>query len=264
MIRGLYNAASGLITSEAKQNVIMNNIANANTSGYKGENISIKSFDEVLISNKDKFNGGRNVLNTIGGLSNGAEINEKNINFTQGLVKDTGFLTDFAIEGDGFFVVQRSEATGVKNYYTRDGHFNIDTNGYIVTSSGDKVLGVDNNTGTLQPILVGTGNIACNKNGVITVDGVVKSQIAVVDFQKENNKYSNLNKVSYNLYEGENPIASNNYSIRQSALEGSNVNIIEEMSDMMAVMRNFESDTKVLKALDETLGKAVNEIGTVK
>jgi flagellar basal-body rod protein FlgG len=55
MIRGLYSAASGLITSEAKQNVIMNNIANANTSGYKSENISIKSFDQVMISNRDKM-----------------------------------------------------------------------------------------------------------------------------------------------------------------------------------------------------------------
>jgi len=59
-------------------------------------------------------------------------------------------------------------------------------------------------------------------------------------------------------------MVATNYSIHQNALGGSNVNIIKEMSDMMAVMRNFESDTKVLKALDETLGKAVNEIGTVK
>jgi len=263
MIRGLYTAASGLITSEAKQNVIMNNIANANTSGYKSENISIKSFDEVLISNRDKIVGNKNVTNPIGYLNNGAEINERNTNFSQGLVKDTGFKTDFAIEGEGFFVVQRMEGNGVKNYYTRDGHFNIDGSGYLVTSSGDRVLGMDN-TGAVQPIYVGRGDILVSKEGVISVDGEQKSKIAVANFQKDNDEYKTMRKVSYNLYEGENPMVATNYSIHQNALEGSNVNIIKEMSDMMAVMRNFESDTKVLKALDETLGKAVNEIGTVK
>lgn len=238
MIRGLYSAASGLITSEAKQNVIMNNIANANTSGYKSENISIKSFDQVMISNRDKMQGNRNVINNIGYLSNGSEIDERNTNFSQGLVKETGIKTDFAIEGEGFFVVQRNEVGGTKNYYTRDGQ--------------------------LEPVYVGSGNISCSKEGVISVDGARRSQIAVADFTKKDNKYDNLNKVSDNLYEGENPILATNYSVKQSSLEAANVDIIKEMSDMMAVMRNFESDTKVLKALDETLGKAVNEIGTVR
>lgn len=263
MIRGLYSAASGLITSEAKQNVIMNNIANANTSGYKSENISIKSFDQVMISNRDKMQGNRNVINNIGYLSNGSEIDERNTNFSQGLVKETGIKTDFAIEGEGFFVVQRNEVGGTKNYYTRDGHFNIDGNGYLVTVNGDRVLGYNNN-GQLEPVYVGSGNISCSKEGVISVDGARRSQIAVADFTKKDDKYDNLNKVSDNLYEGENPILATNYSVKQSSLEAANVDIIKEMSDMMAVMRNFESDTKVLKALDETLGKAVNEIGTVR
>lgn len=263
MIRGLYTAASGLITSEAKQNVIMSNIANANTTGYKSENISIKSFDEVMISNRDRFQGNRNLRNNIGYLSNGSEINGRNTNFNQGTIRDTGFKTDFAISGSGFFAVQRNEANGTKNYYTRDGHFNIDGNGYLVTSNGDRVLGYNDN-GQLEPVYVGSGNIVASKDGTITVDGVRRSQIAVVDFQNGNNIYENLTKVSDNLYEGENPARATNYSISQSALEGANVDVIKEMSDMMAVMRNFESDTKVLKALDETLGKAVNEIGTVR
>ncbi|WP_291572738.1 flagellar hook-basal body complex protein [Clostridium sp. UBA4548] len=262
MIRGLYTATSGLITSEAKQNVIMNNIANANTSGYKSENISIRSFDEVMISNRDRLQGSRNVRNNIGYLSNGAEINERNTNFSQGLVKGTGISTDFAIEGEGFFVVQRSEDNGVQNYYTRDGHFNIDGNGYLVTVNGDRVMGYNN--GRLEPLYVGRGDIESSKNGTISVDGITRGQVAVVNFEKVNNNYENLNKVSDNLYKGENPVMATKYSINQRSLETANVDMIKEMSDMMAVMRNFESDTKVLKALDETLGKAVNEIGTVR
>lgn len=261
MIRGMYSAASGLITSEAKQNVIMNNMANVNTIGYKSEIISLKSFDEVYISNRDKISGGKNVKNTIGSISNGVELNERVTNFSQGLLKQTGLSTDFGIQGDGFFAVQRVEGNATKTYYTRDGHFAIDNSGYLVTSSGDRVLG---NNG--QSIHIGSGEISCNKDGEIFVSGEYKGTLSIVDFPRnnDNGEYVNLTKVGFNLYEGNNPTPATGAFLQHKYLEGSNVNTIEEMSDMMTVMRNFESNTKVLKILDETLGKAVNEIGNVK
>ncbi|MBD8046453.1 flagellar hook-basal body complex protein [Clostridium faecium] len=260
MIRGLYNAASGLITSEAKQNVIMNNIANANTTGYKSENLSIKSFDEVMISNKDKNVNGKNYRINIGTLSNGAEINEKNIDFTQGLVKDTESSLDFALEGKGFFTVQRTGVNNGGNYYTRDGHFEVNAAGYLVTSNGETVLGRNLATNVLEPINVGNGEVACDRLGNIRINGNMTYNFNIVDFEN----YDGLKKVGQNLYEGNNPQLSPRTMVKQNALEGSNVEVIEEMSDMMAVMRNFESDIKVLKTLDETLGKAVNEIGKVR
>lgn len=262
MLRGLYAATSGLITSQAKQEVIMNNMANSETTGYKGEKLSIKSFDNVLISNRDKVVAGRNVRNDIGYLSNGAEINERTTNFEQGSIGDTGVSTDFAIQNEGFFVVQRTEGNTVKNYYTRDGHFSVDLNGYLVTSNGDRVLSM-NESGATSPIYVGDGNMSVNKAGEITIDGRRAGQFAIADFDKTNGKYENLTKVSYNLYEGENPKAATGYNVMQSSLEGSNVNILNEMTDMMAVMRNFESNSKVVKALNETLDKAVNQVGRV-
>ncbi|MEG1256037.1 flagellar hook-basal body complex protein [Clostridium sp.] len=260
MIRGLYTVASGIIASEKSQSAIMNNIANINTTGYKSEILSLKSFDEVYISNKDGHN---NTRATIGTMSNGVKINDRTTNFSQGNISDTGVKTDFAIQGEGFFVVQRQEGNGSKNYYTRDGHFAIDTSGYLVNSSGDRVLG--RNGGGLAPIYIGDGSISAGSNGSISVDGRNLGQLAVVNFPKDNEgNYTNLDTVAFNFYDGENPTFSNNSHIVNSSLEKSNVNVVEETNNMMTIMRNFESNTTVLKTLDSTLEKAVNELGSVR
>jgi flagellar basal-body rod protein FlgF len=81
-----------------------------------------------------------------------------------------------------------------------------------------------------------------------------------VDFQD----YKSMKKIGDNLFEGTNPIENGSITVRQNALEKSNVNITNEMVNMMTVMRNFESNQKVIQAIDETLGKAVNEVGTVR
>ncbi len=107
MIRGLYTAVTGLITGEAKQSIVTNNIANANTIGFKSDNLSIKKFDDVLIQNYDKIVNGENTKNTIGSLSMGSKIDDLNTYFTQGVIQTTDKPTDFAIEGSGFFTVQR-------------------------------------------------------------------------------------------------------------------------------------------------------------
>jgi len=260
MIRGLYTAASGIITSEKNQNAIMNNIANINTTGYKSQILSMKSFDDVYISNKE---GRNNRRVNIGTMSNGVEINEHTTNFSQGSIRDTGVKSDFALQGEGFFVVQRQSGNGATNYYTRDGHFAVDTSGYLVTSSGDRVLGRSGNG--LAPIYIGEGSISADNTGNVSVDGRTVGKLAVVDFPKNNEgNYENLDQFTYNLYEGTNPTLVNNPYVVNSALEGSNVSVVEETNNMMTVMRNFESNTTVLKVLDSTLDKAVNEIGTAR
>ena len=260
MIRGLYTVASGIITSEKNQSAIMNNIANINTTGYKSQTLSMKSFDEVYISNKD---GKNNTRVNIGSMSNGVEINDRTTNFSQGNIKDTGVKTDFALQGEGFFVVQRQTGNGATNYYTRDGHFAVDTSGYLVNSSGDRVLG--RSGGGLSPIYIGQGSISSDAIGNIFADGRAAGRLAVVNFPKDNKGgYENLTEFTYNLYEGTNPTFVNNPYVVNSALEGSNVSVVTETNNMMTVMRNFESNTTILKVLDSTLDKAVNEIGTVR
>lgn len=260
MIRGLYTAVSGLITGEAKQNVVTNNLANSNTTGFKSENLSIKKFDDVLIQNYDKLENGKNIKSTIGSLSMGSRIDDINTYFTQGVITTTDKATDFAIDGKGFFTVQRDNGISKVNNYTRSGDFHVDGQGYLVTDSGDKVLCKNKQTNQVQPLFVGDGKLKSDSLGNISVNGVNAYKFDTVDFAD----YKSLKKIGDNLFEGANPIQNQPITVRQNALEKSNVNVTNEMINMMTILRNFESNQKVIQAIDETLGKAVNEVGTIR
>jgi flagellar basal-body rod protein FlgF len=264
MIRSLYTSVSGLITQEAKQNVITNNLANVNTIGFKGDNLSVKKFDDVLIQNYDKILNGKNVQNVIGSLSQGSQVDGVNTSFTQGMIESTDKWSDFAIEGKGFFAVQR-ENNGLNNtFYTRDGHFHVNGQGYLANDSGDRVLAskVDVNgqiTGAPSTIQVGNEEIKLQSDGSFLLNGQ-SYKFTTIDFEN----YDSLRKIGDNLYQGDNPIQSGSVSVKQNSLEKSNVNVINEMVNMMTTMRTFESNQKMLQSIDETLGKAVNEVGTVR
>jgi flagellar basal-body rod protein FlgG len=114
MIRSLYTAVSGLITQEAKQNIVTNNMANANTVGFKSDNLAVKKFNDVLLENYDKKLNGRNVRNVIGSISTGSEIDGTETSFTQGTIDSTDKWSDFSIDGRGFFAVNK-EVNGIQN-----------------------------------------------------------------------------------------------------------------------------------------------------
>lgn len=259
MIRSLYTSISGMITQEAKQDVITNNLANANTVGFKSDNLSIRRFNDVLIENYDKKVGDKNVKNVIGSLSQGSKIDSVNTNFTQGMIQTTEKPTDFAIEGNGFFVVQRNDGTGNGQYYTRDGHFHVNSQGILVNDSGDTVMARNLQTGELGPINVGNGKMATDVYGNMSIDGTRLYKLYTVDFAN----YGQLTKAGDNLYQGNNP-TENNALVKQNSLERSNVNVINEMTNMITTMRSFETNQKIIQSLDETLSKLVNEVGSVR
>lgn len=254
MIRSLYTSVSGLISLEAKQSIITNNMANANTIGYKSQNIGLKSFDEVLIENKDKISNGMPQRNEIGSLSMGVRLDENNELWTQGMFKETNKQTDFSIDGRGFFTVERNKGNATERYYTRDGNFKIDIQGYLVTNQGDRVLGTNGH------IYVGNGDIKSDNQGRLNINGRDAGAFLTADFDK----YEDLGKAGNNLYSGENPIYNRQIFVGQGVLEGSNVNVISEMTEMMTTMRNFETNQKMVQMIDESLGKAANEIGTIR
>jgi flagellar basal-body rod protein FlgF len=261
MIRGLYTAISGMITQEAKQQVISNNLANADTNGYKTDNLATKKFDDVLIENYDKVVNGKNVKNIIGSLSLGSQIDGTDKSFEQGVLQATTKSTDFAIDGRGFFTVgSRDQLGNIKNFYTRDGSFHVDSSGYLAASGGEYVMGTNLKTNLTEPIKVNDSKITCDANNNISLDGKLAYKLNVTDF----NNYSSLNVVGDNLYDGGTPNNNQNISVKQMALEKSNVNVTNEMINMMTVLREYESNQKVVQAMDETLGRAVNDLGTVK
>jgi flagellar basal-body rod protein FlgF len=258
MIRSFYTAVSGMITQEAKQDVLTNNIANANTVGFKQDTVSVGDFKEMLLQNYDKVVGGKNVRNVIGSVSLGSGINGVNTEFSSGTIKDTGVQTDFAIDGRGFFSVLRQEGNQNNIYYTRNGHFHVNINGILVDDAGDAVLGTDIQTGVNGTINVGNGKIVCDTQGNISIDGIPRYKLNTVDFTD----YNNLTKVGDNLYSGTGAQMSN-VTVRQNCLESSNVNIIKAMSDMITTMRSFETNQKAVQSIDETLDKLINQVGRV-
>lgn len=256
MIRGLYTAVSGMITLENKQNTIANNMANSNTTGFKSDELGLKSFKEVMLSNRDKVVGGQNVKQKLGKLALGVETDTVDTVFTQGDFKKTDKMGDFAIDGRGFFTVQR----GNERLYTRDGSFRVGTDGTLTTTTGDKVLGVNSTNGRIEPIFVGNSKFKLSEEGMLEIDGKTNYNILTVDFED----YKSLDKVGDNYYRGNNPIKNVDVKVNQGYQELSNVDITDAMVDMLSVMRSFETNQKFVSMMDESLGKAANEIGQVR
>jgi flagellar basal-body rod protein FlgF len=227
MERGLYIAASGMLAEQARQDLIAHDLANASTAGYKPDRVASRSFGEMLLS--DTRNG-----QPIGALGLGTQIDRQLTDTSPGPLRDTGEPLDFAVEGDGFFAVQT--AKGVR--YTRDGQFSASTRGTLVTAAGDDVLGP-----TGAPVRVGT-------------DGTVSpAAIGVVAL-------TNPARQGENLFTGTARGAAAG-RVRGGALEGSGVDPVHTMVEMLGSLRTFEAGQRVITTIDSTLQKAANQVGLI-
>lgn len=249
MINGLYSSVSAMISLESKLKLVTNNIANSNTAGYKYEDAVFKTFEAVNISNKDNKN------KVIGDLNYGVKVDDTITNFTQGAITETGNKTDFAINGSGFFVVQNEYG---ENFYTRQGNFFIDKQGYLVTQSGNYVLGTNNN-GDTEKIYVGNNSMDLS-NGVLKLNSIPTYKFNIVDFED----YNDLRKMGENLYKGTEFNVLDNPNIIQSNIESSNVDIVKEVTSMMEITRQYETNQKILQTIDSVLDKSANQIGVVR
>ena len=257
MLRGMYSSISAMINLQASQSVITNNMANINTTGFKSETVVSKSFDELVLSNRDKYINGEGKSQELGSLNPGVRIDETVTNYTQGTIVSTDNDTDFAIDGKGFFTIEDRDGN---RRYTRDGVFKVNSMGYLVTTSGDSVLGVNQATNTLEPIYVGNENISMDNRNNILLDSRIAYRFNIVDFQD----YNTLNKVGQNLFEGNNPMETNNYNVQNKVKETSNVDMIDVTSALMSNLRAFEANQKVVQIMDTTLSKIANEIGSIR
>ena len=249
MIKGLYTAASSMMTNRRNLDIISNNLANATTTGYKKDAGIKKSFPEILIN---RLQQGEN--KELGQLGPGVQLDLSYTDFQTGAVKATDNKLDLAIKGKGFFVVQTSEG----KRYTRNGDFSLNQQGQIVTQTGNPVLNKND-----VPLTVPEGQeIKIDGKGQLSVDNHVRGTLQIVDF---NNK-SLLTKQGENLYKkGQaREITAVDYQIKQGYLEQSNVKVVEEMAKMIETNRLYEANQKVIKTMDNTLGQAVNQVGKVR
>lgn len=255
-----------MITQQRQQEALSNNIANANTPGYKADEAVIRSFPELLMqqmgNKKIPTTRGLNIPanNQLGPLSTGVYVHETIPDFTQGPIKETGIPTDFALlssdlpdeNGTLFFTVQ-NEAGNVR--YTRNGNFTVDGQGMLVTTEGFLVLDQAGN-----PIETDNVEFTVTEDGLLQMDGrATQLGISYVADAHE------LVKEGNGLFSGEaaDVQAGTTYSIEQGFLERSNVDSLRTMTEMMESYRMFETNQRVLRAYDESMGKAVNEIGRI-
>ena len=251
MVRGMYIAGTGMLLQRRLMENITNNITNADTTGYKKEHLVSHSFEDVLIERiKDTSVVGW--TRYVGPLNFGTQIDQLYINFEQGSIEGTGRSTDLALAGDVFFVMQTTEG----ERYARTGAFYIDDQGYLVDGEGNFLLGENG------PIYTGGLNFTVDMQGGVWLDGVYADRIRVVSFDDN----GSLRKQGSNLYFSlDGPAAAAQpYAIHQGFLEISNVDIAREMVDMLTVFRTYETNQRMLTMIDETIGKAVNEIGRLR
>jgi flagellar basal-body rod protein FlgF len=297
MLRGLYTAASGLVTQQRKHDAITNNIGNMNTPGFKQRQTVGRSFPEMLISMVRDQSGGQPGPSSIGKLHFGVMAEENIPVFQQGDLEETGNPFDFAILSDIQMPGVQFDAggkaitaTGERIYqpqafftvmapdggerYTRNGKFTLDPGGRLVTAEGFPVM---NEQG--QPVSLVTADeagqpasIQVFPNGQV-VNTVTGEQLAALRITRVDNPHL-LVPEGYGMYRafegtgiGVRPIDPNNpedrITVRQGHVERSNVDPTQAMVDMMSAVRAYEANQKVIQAYDRSLEKAVNEIGRV-
>jgi flagellar basal-body rod protein FlgG len=227
MDRGLYIAASGMLAEQARQDLIAHDLANASTPGYKQDRVASTSFGEMLLA--DTTTG-----RPVGGLGLGTQIDRQITDTSGGPLRDTGEPLDFAVEGDGFFAVRT--AAGVR--YTRDGQFSRSAAGTLVTATGDAVLGPGG-----APVRVGAdGRVPSSAIGVVALTNPLRQ--------------------GDNLFTGTAGGAGGG-RVRGGSLEGSAVDPVHTMVEMLGSLRAFEAGQRVITTIDSTLSKAANQVGSV-
>ena len=200
MIKGLYTAYTGMVNEQKRLDVLTNNLANADTNGYKKEGTTSQTFaDELAIKIKDTSSYGLN--KKLGVISMGVHLGETYTNYDQGSIKVTDNETDVALAGNGFFAIaftNKAGETSVK--YTRDGAFTVNTEGYLVTKDGDYVLnqaGAQNTDPNARIRLNPNAKITIDELGNIYQNDQLVTRIGVVDFDD----YNYISKYGENLYD---------------------------------------------------------------
>ncbi|MFA9560205.1 flagellar hook-basal body protein [Evansella sp. AB-rgal1] len=272
MLRGLYAAGAGMIAQQRRQEMLSNNIANANTPGYKADQASLRAFPNQLIQAMGTGQSRVTGSYRVGELTTGVYMQEKIPNFRQGDIQETYNTTDIAIlqgvmpqneAGQSAVLVYNIENNEGELRFTRNGNFTIDGNGFLTTSQGNYILDTDGNR-----IDVGNENFQVRANGEI-IDGneqfIAQLNVSMVQDPTQ------LVKEGSGLlrYDGENEVVSaiNNpnvtFQLQQGFLERSNVDAAQTMTEMMSALRSFEANQRVLQAYDRSMERAVNDVGRI-
>lgn len=257
MLRALYSSAAGMQSQQLNLDVIANNLANVNTTGFKKSKIEFQDLLYQTTRAAGADQGAGNQVPTGVQIGHGSQPVATAKIFTGGELTQTGEHLDVAIQGDGFFEVQLADGTRA---YTRDGALKLASDGRIVTSDG-LVL-----QGGFQPIPTGTSTISISPGGDITTKGAGEPQSFRVQLVRFANP-AGLESIGRNLFRETNvsgaaevgsPNENGFGSLQQGYLEMSNVKVVEEMVNMIVAQRAYEVNSKAVGAADEMMQQANN------
>ena len=232
-------------------NVVSQNLANANTPGYKKELVASRPFIEQLQASAAGAQAGLSMQ----GLTQGASMQvglpalSSVVDFRQGTLTGTGNPLDLAVEGSGFFELAGADGP----VYTRAGSFRLDNRARLVSPAGLPVMGLGGE------ISLAGAQPTIDKQGRIFEAGRLAGQLKIVRFADPRA----LAPLGGGLYRAESPgdVTAEPFAVRQGFLESSNVAALPEMVHVIELMRRFETAQKIAQSYDGMLGGAIQKLG---
>ncbi|WP_374713357.1 flagellar hook-basal body protein [Symbiobacterium terraclitae] len=232
MIRGIEASRSGMAVEQLRTDVLADNIANVNTSGFKRSSATSAEFDTMLLYRMgDPADAAPQPVGTLG---NGSRVDQVVVDERQGDLRETGRSLDLALTGPGYFLAQRPDGS---LYRTRNGAFRQMADGTITTAEGYPVL-MEDAAGNRVPLVVPGAEPAFGADGTVLAGGQPVGRLAL---------------------DG----ADAATRLRTRYLEASNVDLAKEMTDLIVTLRAYQVNQRAMRVQDETLAKAVSEIGKV-
>ncbi|WP_078543474.1 flagellar hook-basal body protein [Litchfieldia alkalitelluris] len=271
MLRGFYTAASGMLAQQRRTDMLTNNIANANTPGFKSDQASLRAFPELLLQRVESTNALPSkklaTTTTIGSLNTGVYMQETVPLFVQGDIRETNQKTDLALingelpDGGSLFFTVANENGDLR--YTRNGNFTLDGTGHLTTNEGYYVLNANGDRIQLQ-----NDQFSVAPNGIISENGIEVDTVGISFAENANDLVKEGNGLFAAQPDAVMQGANNNqnltFTLRQGYIERSNVDVTTAMTEMMTAYRSFEANQKILQAYDRSMEKAVNEIGRLR
>lgn len=259
MIRGIYSSAMGMNVQSARLETVSNNLANVSTPGFKKDQVLAEFFPRLLQLSSRRLDvaAGTAPREVLGVTGEGAAISQVVTDYSQGAPRKTDDPANLALQGPGYFVLTDPENEDAA-YYTRNGSFQVDSEGYLVNDQGFRVMGQG---GPVQleedPV-----NFVIDETGNITENGAVSNTIDVVDFADS----AVLQREGHDLYQAGEQEAQpvENPAVLQRYLEASNVDLTEETVNLITASRAYETGQKIIQTQDGMLDMAINRVGRLR
>lgn len=264
MIRGLYTAASGLLASLHRQEIVASDLSNISTLGYRSETSAIASFSTVMATQVGRTRAPVpvTVRRTLGPVGTGAYVGARATFLGEGALRTTGESLDVALRGDGFFVLGGAGGP----FYTRDGHFHRDSQNRLVSRDGRPVLGADGNPIVLESVLWngtrrGGERVEISGRGAVLVDGQSAGTLQLVRIAADD--LVRVGASTFTVSAGGAQRTAANLRVVQGAVEEANVNLGRVTALMLDTARQFQASQQVFQRLGENLQLAVRDVGRV-